>query len=122
MSSPDFTVMGPDDAGTPIELFDGITAYPTVWSVPDPDPLPVEAYVHFRPGAAYPVLDQHLDSSETVLVLDGVLQDENGTYVAGTRIHGRRGSQHTPRSDTGALLYVIFPDRIPDTGSTKPVH
>lgn len=115
MPAPAIRITGPDDdALSSIELYDGVTAYVTVWSSePAPQPRYVEAYVQFSPGAAYPVPDQHFDSSKTVLVLEGVLLDEHGSYGPGTRFHGDVGAEHTPRSDTGALVYVLYPDRVP---------
>lgn len=96
-----------------ILLHPGITAHPVRWTSPadSADPVPREAYVRFEPGAAYPESDVHADSSETVLVLLGLLQDEHGVYAPGTLVHGERGSSHTPSSPTGCLLYVTFPDR-----------
>lgn len=124
MTAPAISVTGPDDdALSAIELYDGITAYVTVWSAPSsspqtPESRPVEAYVQFSPGAAFPVPEQHLDSSKTVLLLEGVLQDEHGSYEPGTRMQCAVGTEHTPRSDTGALAYVIYPEREPAPTST----
>jgi anti-sigma factor ChrR (cupin superfamily) len=113
---PDFSVTTPEDLEERypgIPLYPGITAHPVRWTSPtdSADPAPREAYVRFEPGAAYPEPDVHADSAETVLVLLGLLQDEYGAYAPGTLVHGERGSAHTPRSDTGCLLYVRFPDR-----------
>ena len=96
-----------------VPLYPGITAYPVTWTTPTDgsDPLPREAFVKFAPGAEYPDLDTHTDSAEVVLVLLGLLEDEGGSYTPGTRIEGVRGSSHTPKSPTGCLLYVMFPDR-----------
>lgn len=41
-----------------------------------------------------------------ILVIDGELKDEAGTYTAGTWMRFPAGHQHTPSSDTGCLLYV----------------
>lgn len=43
---------------------------------------------------------------EEVLVLEGTLADENGTYGPGTWLRLPPGSRHAPRSETGCLLYV----------------
>ncbi|WP_051718227.1 cupin domain-containing protein [Streptomyces megasporus] len=110
-----FTVVTPEDLEREypaVPLYEGITAYPVAWTDPvNGERLPREAFVRFEPGAGYPEQDVHADSSETVLVLLGLLEDENGSYTPGTRIEGARGSFHTPRSSTGCLLYVTFPDR-----------
>jgi len=43
---------------------------------------------------------------EEILVLEGTFQDEHGTYPAGTWLRSPHGSEHTPFSDEGCLLYV----------------
>ena len=44
---------------------------------------------------------------EEILVLEGVLHDENGAYPAGTWLRSPRGSRHTPYTGPeGALVYV----------------
>jgi anti-sigma factor ChrR (cupin superfamily) len=44
---------------------------------------------------------------EEILVLDGVLRDEDGDYAAGTWLRNPRGSRHTPFTGAeGALIYV----------------
>ena len=41
-----------------------------------------------------------------LVVIEGELKDEGGTYKAGTWMRFPAGHQHTPSSDTGCLLYV----------------
>ncbi|MEU2086530.1 cupin domain-containing protein [Streptomyces albus] len=119
MPAPTISVTGPDDASLSlVELYDGITAYVTVWSAA-PERRPVEAYLQFSPGAAFLLPEKHTDSSKTVLLLEGVLQDEHGSYGPGTRMQCAIGTEHTPRSDTGALAYVIYPEREPAPADTE---
>jgi anti-sigma factor ChrR (cupin superfamily) len=62
------------------------------------------ALVRWAPGTAFH-RHQHW-SGEEILVLDGVFQDEHGAYPAGSWLRSPHGSQHTPFSDTGCLIYV----------------
>jgi len=43
---------------------------------------------------------------EEFLVLDGVFQDEHGNYPAGFYVRNPPGSSHTPRSETGCVIFV----------------
>ena len=43
---------------------------------------------------------------EEVFVLEGVMEDEQGVYGAGTWLRQPRGSRHQPRSSEGCVLYV----------------
>lgn len=43
---------------------------------------------------------------EEIFVLDGVFEDELGTYPAGSWIRSPHLSQHNPRSTTGCLIFV----------------
>ncbi len=58
----------------------------------------------YEPGARFPY-HKH-PRGEEVLVLDGSLSDEQGTYPAGTWVRFPHGSDHTPFSDEGCTLYV----------------
>jgi len=60
--------------------------------------------VRWAPGTTFH-RHQHW-SGEEILVLDGVFQDEHGAYPAGSWLRSPHGSQHTPFSDTGCLIYV----------------
>jgi anti-sigma factor ChrR (cupin superfamily) len=62
------------------------------------------ALVRWAPGTTFH-RHQHW-SGEEILVLDGVFQDEHGAYPAGSWLRSPHGSQHTPFSDTGCLIYV----------------
>ena len=55
-------------------------------------------------GVGYPI-HRHAGGEE-VFVLAGELRDEHGTYPAGTWIRNPVGSEHTPFSPEGALLFV----------------
>ena len=39
-------------------------------------------------------------------MIDGVFEDEHGTYPKGTWIRNPHGSTHTPFSKEGCLIYV----------------
>ena len=43
---------------------------------------------------------------EEFLVLEGVFQDEEGDYPAGTYVRNPPGSSHAPRSDIGCTIFV----------------
>ena len=62
------------------------------------------ALVRWAPGTTFH-RHQHW-SGEEILVLDGVFQDEHGTYPTGSWLRSPHGSQHTPFSDAGCLIYV----------------
>lgn len=62
------------------------------------------ALVRWAPGTAFH-RHQHW-SGEEILVLDGVFEDEHGAYPAGSWLRSPHGSQHTPFSATGCLIYV----------------
>ena len=60
--------------------------------------------VRYQPGAHFA---QHThDLGEEILVLEGTFSDEYGDYPAGTYLMNPPGSAHTPRSDSGCLLFV----------------
>ncbi len=60
--------------------------------------------VRYEPGAQF---DTHLhEFGEEILVLEGIFSDESGDYPAGTYLMNPPGSSHTPRSDSGCLLFV----------------
>ena len=48
---------------------------------------------------------RHLGGEE-IFVLDGVFEDEFGTYPKGTWLRNPSGSRHTPFSQSGCLIYV----------------
>ncbi|WP_323766937.1 cupin domain-containing protein [Antarctobacter sp.] len=60
--------------------------------------------VRFDPGTR---LETHGHvGGEEVYVIDGVLQDENGRYPAGTWLRSPDRSQHAPFSDEGCLIFI----------------
>ena len=60
--------------------------------------------VRWAPGTRF-TPHRHMGGEE-ILVLEGVFQDENGDYPAGTWIRSPHGSVHAPFSDKGCLIYV----------------
>lgn len=62
------------------------------------------ALVKWAPGTQF----QHHGhlGGEEIFVLDGVFEDEFGTYPKGTWLRNPNGSRHTPFSTAGALIYV----------------
>jgi anti-sigma factor ChrR (cupin superfamily) len=60
--------------------------------------------VQYAPGAVFP---KHAHpQGEEIMVLDGLLQDEDGVYPAGTYIKNPHGSTHSPSSVGGCTLFV----------------
>ena len=60
--------------------------------------------VRYAPGSQF---SSHVhDLGEEIVVLDGVLTDEFGSYGAGTYIKNPPGSSHAPASETGCTLFV----------------
>ena len=60
--------------------------------------------VRYAPGSHF---SAHTHSGgEEFLVLDGVFQDENGDYPAGTYIRNPPESRHTPGSALGCTIFV----------------
>ncbi len=62
------------------------------------------ALVKWEPGT---VFNRHIHSQgEEIFVLSGTFADEHGTYSQGTWIRNPAGSEHTPYSEKGCLIYV----------------
>ena len=60
--------------------------------------------VRYQPGSKF---ESHThEFGEEILVLEGVLSDENGAYPAGTYLMNPPGSSHAPRSESGCVLFV----------------
>jgi anti-sigma factor ChrR (cupin superfamily) len=60
--------------------------------------------VRYAPGARF---DGHRhDLGEEILVLEGTLSDESGTYGPGTYLKNPPGSTHAPFSQDGCTLFV----------------
>lgn len=68
--------------------------------------------VRYAPGSVFPE-HQH-PFGEEFLVLEGEFADEAGRYPAFTWVHNPHGSHHSPRSDTGCLLFVRLREMNPD--------
>ena len=62
------------------------------------------ALVRWEPGTRFNA-HRHWGGEE-ILVLEGVFEDEHGRYPAGSWIRSPHGSQHTPFSDEGCLIFV----------------
>lgn len=60
--------------------------------------------VEYAPGASF--TSHRHDFGEEILVLEGCLQDEHGSYSPGTYLKNPPGSSHAPRSEGGCLLFV----------------
>jgi anti-sigma factor ChrR (cupin superfamily) len=60
--------------------------------------------VRYAPQSQFP---RHSHpGGEEFLVLEGVFQDENGDYRAGSYIRNPPGSSHAPRSASGCVIFV----------------
>lgn len=60
--------------------------------------------VRYAPGARF-AAHAH-PAGEEILVLDGVFEDEHGSYPAGSYLKNPPGSRHAPGSTAGCLLFV----------------
>lgn len=58
------------------------------------------------------------DLGEEIFVLDGVFEDEHGSYGPGTYIKNPPGSTHAPGSSTGCTLFVKLRHLEPDDSET----
>jgi anti-sigma factor ChrR (cupin superfamily) len=62
------------------------------------------ALVRWAPGTMF---QPHVHpGGEEIFVLDGVFQDEHGTYPAGSWLRNPPGSVHRPWSETGCTIWV----------------
>ncbi|MEJ2764775.1 cupin domain-containing protein [Photobacterium sp. MCCC 1A19761] len=87
---------------------------PGVWRIPlereAAESGQVTSLVRYEPKTHFAA--HYHPKGEEIFVLEGVFQDEYGSYPAGTYIRNPPGSCHAPRSDSGCLLYVklnMFP-------------
>jgi len=60
--------------------------------------------VRFAPGSSFSAHTH--DGGEEYIVLEGVFQDEEGDFPAGTYVRNPPTSSHTPRSEPGATIFV----------------
>ncbi len=76
--------------------------------------------VQYEPGTHFP---GHFHSlGEEFFVLDGVFEDEHGTYDTGTWVKNPSGSFHSPGSTTGGTLFVKLRHLEPDDRERHVVH
>ena len=61
-------------------------------------------------GAKFTQLDIHEPDSEEIFIVSSVFNDGVIDYPAGTYIHNPPWSAHIPKSKTGCVLMVCFPD------------
>lgn len=60
--------------------------------------------VRYAPAS---VFEPHVHGlGEEFLVLDGVFSDEHGDYPAGTYVRNPPGSKHSPRTESGCVIFV----------------
>ena len=64
----------------------------------------VTSMVRYAPASRFPV-HGHPDGEE-ILVLDGVFEDQTGSYPAGTFLLNPEGFSHAPGSGSGCTLFV----------------
>lgn len=84
------------------ELFPGIRLRP-LWNK--------KAYVlEMEPNSRWEGIDVHEPGPEEVFVVDGVFNDGERDYPAGTFIHAPAGSSHIPQTTTGCTLFLFFPE------------
>lgn len=62
------------------------------------------ALVRWQPGTRFNT-HRHWGGEE-ILVLEGTFQDEHGDYPKGSWLRSPHGSEHTPFSEEGCLIYV----------------
>ena len=76
--------------------------------------------VRYAPGAAFP--SHTHDLGEEILVLDGTLGDEFGSYGPGTYLKNPPGSSHAPFSEGGCTLFVKLRHLAPEDSGRVVVH
>lgn len=60
--------------------------------------------VRYAPGSHF---SKHVHSGgEEFLVLQGVFEDEHGSYPAGTYVRNPPGSHHSPKASQGCMIFV----------------
>ena len=76
--------------------------------------------VRYAAGSAFP---PHVhDRGEELVVLDGELRDEHGTFPVGTYVCDPWGTRHSPFSLTGCLLLVKLRQLAPECRAPIVVH
>lgn len=76
--------------------------------------------VRYEAGSHFSIHTHPL--GEEILVLEGVLSDEQGDYPAGTYIRNPPGSHHQPFSEQGCTLFVKLNQFLPDDTQTIRVN
>lgn len=80
---------------------DGIAVY---WLVRGNADEPSLAILRYEPGARVP---RHRHTGlETIMVLDGIQSDENGSYPAGTVVTNARGTEHSVWTEQGCTVLI----------------
>ncbi len=64
------------------------------------------ALIHCLPGASAKTHLHH--GHETFVILDGAFEDDSGIYSRGDLVCYPPGSQHSWRSQEGALIYAVW--------------
>ena len=76
--------------------------------------------VRYQPGAGF---DAHTHpQGEEILVLEGIFEDENGAYPAGTYLKNPPGSSHRPFSRDGCTIFVKLRYMQPDDTQQVVIH
>lgn len=66
--------------------------------------------VEIGPGAEWACRGTHVPGPEEVYVLEGVFNDGERDYPAGSFIHNMAGSSHAPQSAVGCRIFVYYPE------------
>jgi len=73
------------------------------------------ALVRWQPGTHF---NRHTHfGGEEIFVLEGIFEDEQGVYPAGTWLRNPHGSVHTPFSNAGCLIYVKVGHLLEENGT-----
>ncbi|BAN48760.1 cupin domain-containing protein [Metapseudomonas resinovorans] len=78
--------------------------------------------VRYAPGSHF---SAHMHSAgEEFLVLEGVFEDEHGSYPVGSYVRNPPGSSHTPASNAGCVIFVRLRQFHPEDRlqSVTPLH
>lgn len=64
----------------------------------------------FKAGAVFPGVDVHEEAPEQVFVISGVFNDGRKDFHAGSFLHFPKGTSHAPKSESGCVLLVLYPE------------
>lgn len=64
----------------------------------------------FKAGAVFPGIDVHESGPEQIYVISGAFSDGREEFQAGSFLHLPKDSAHAPKSDTGCVLLVLYPE------------